>query len=140
MKVLITGGAGFIGSSIAKKLLERGDEVVLVDNFNDYYDPELKKSRISNLNSLFENVEVFQVDIANYEAMDKVFKQSKPDKICHLAAQAGVRYSIENPFAYQETNSKGTLNMLELCRHNKVKDFIFASSSSVYGNNKKICT
>lgn len=137
-KILVTGGAGFIGQAVAKKLLERGDKVVVVDNFNDYYDPELKKARANYLKENFPGVEIYKIDITDYEALDKLFKIKKFDKICHLAAQAGVRYSLENPFTYLENNSRGTLNLLELCRHHKVKDFIFASSSSVYGNNKKM--
>lgn len=139
IKVLITGGAGFISYHTSIRLLERGDSVVLVDNFNDYYDPSLKEARIESLKEKFsEGIEVEKVDIADYDKMDEVFKKHQPDKVLNLAAQAGVRYSLENPFAYQETNIKGFLNILELCRHNNVKDLIFASSSSVYGNNKKM--
>ncbi|MDO8259875.1 MAG: SDR family NAD(P)-dependent oxidoreductase, partial [Candidatus Magasanikbacteria bacterium] len=137
-KILITGGAGFIGMHVAQELLLRGDRVIIVDNFNDYYDPTLKEARANFLKENFDEVEIYKIDITDYAAMEKLFKIKKFDKVCHLAAQAGVRYSLENPFAYLETNSRGTLNLLELCRHYKVKDFIFASSSSVYGNNKKI--
>lgn len=136
--VFITGIAGFIGSSTAKKLLDKGYRVVGVDNLNDYYDPKLKKARLDLLKSYSDNVKIYKADITDYKVMDKIFSNEKIDKVCHLAAQAGVRYSIENPFAYQEVNLLGTLNMLELCRHHGVKDFIYASSSSVYGNNDKM--
>lgn len=136
--ILITGGAGFIGMHVAQELLLRGDRVTIVDNFNDYYDPSLKEARANLLKENFDEVEIYKIDITDYAAMEKLFKKKNFDKVCHLAAQAGVRYSLENPFAYLETNARGTLNMLELCRHYKVKDFIFASSSSVYGNNKKM--
>jgi len=137
-KILVTGGAGFIGMHVAQKLLERGGKVIIVDNFNDYYDPELKKARANLLKDNFSNVEIYKIDISDYEALEKLFKAKKFDKICHLAAQAGVRYSLEKPFTYLENNSRATLNLLELCRHYNVSDFIFASSSSVYGNNKKM--
>src|SRR3989339_226614 len=133
--ILITGGAGFVGSSVARVLLNRGDRILIVDNFNNYYDPRIKRDRIKNLEKDFYN---FETDITNYEEMDKIFKTEKIDKILHLAAQAGVRYSLTNPFAYQHSNYLGTLNMLELCRHHDIKDFVFASSSSVYGANKKM--
>jgi len=135
MKILLSGGAGFIGFHTAKALLERGDFVVIVDNFNDYYDVKLKEDRIKALPKGFE---LHRLDITDYEIMDSLFKKHKFDKICHLAAQAGVRYSLEKPFVYQKSNVEGTLTLLELARHNKVKDFVFASSSSVYGNNEKI--
>ena len=136
--ILLTGGAGFIGFHTAKKLLERGDRIIIVDNFNDYYDPELKRARAKILTSKYDAVEFEEVDIADYKALENIFKNEKIDKVCHLAAQAGVRYSLEHPFAYERTNITGTLNLLELCRHYSVKDFIYASSSSVYGNNKKL--
>ena len=138
MKILLTGGAGFIGFHTTKALLERGNEVVVVDNFNDYYNPELKEDRVKQLKSGFENITINRVDISNYKELEKIFQKEKIDKVCHLAAQAGVRYSLDEPFIYESTNVLGTLNLLELCRHYKVKDFIFASSSSVYGENKKI--
>jgi len=136
MKVLITGGAGFIGSHVAKRLLGRGDEVILVDNLCDYYDVNLKKDRLKNLEH--DNMIFYDVDITNYDDMDNIFKNHNVDKVCHLAAQAGVRYSLTHPFVYENTNGLGTLNMLELCRHNDVKDFVYASSSSVYGGNEKM--
>lgn len=133
-KILITGGAGFIGSQVTKALLERGDNVVVVDNFNEYYDSSLKRARVEKLLNGFDNFELIEVDIGDYERLEKIFKAKKIDKVCHLAAQAGVRYSLENPFIYAHTNYLGTLNLLELCRRYDVKDFIFASSSSVYGH------
>ncbi len=137
MQILVTGGVGFIGFHTAKALLERGDNVVVVDNFNDYYDVNLKKARAKELEK-FDNVEIIKADISDYKVMESIFKKSNFDKVCHLAAQAGVRYSLENPFAYETANALGTLNLLELCRHNNVKDFIFASSSSVYGGNERM--
>lgn len=138
MKILLTGGAGFIGFHVAKVLLARGDEIVIVDNFNDYYDPALKEDRIKELKNEFGGLQVVRADISDYDSLEKIFKENKFNKICHLAAQAGVRYSLENPFVYERANYLGTLNLLELCRHYQVKDFIFASSSSVYGDNKKL--
>ena len=137
MNILVTGGAGFIGFHTAKALLERGDNVVVVDNFNDYYDIRIKEARAKELKK-FDNVKIIRADISNYNSMEKIFQKNHFDKICHLAAQAGVRYSLENPFAYEKANGVGTLNLLELTRKNKIKDFIFASSSSVYGGNKKM--
>ena len=135
--ILLTGGAGFIGFHTAKALLVRGDNVVVLDNFNDYYDVKIKKERANLLNN-FKNVKIIKADISNYAALEKVFKKHKFDKICHLAAQAGVRYSLKDPFRYELWNSRGTLNLLELARKYKIKDFVYASSSSVYGGNKKI--
>jgi UDP-glucuronate 4-epimerase len=136
--ILVTGGAGFIGSQAVKFFLDRGDEVVAVDNFNDYYDPALKKSRQENLLSGFQKFKMYKADITDYSAMEEIFKKHEFSHVLHLAAQAGVRYSLSNPFAYEKTNILGTLNMLELCRQHNVKNFIFASSSSIYGDNKKI--
>lgn len=137
-KILLTGGAGFIGSHVTKALLERGDQVVIVDNFNDYYDPKLKHDRIKYLLGDHKNLKVMKVDITDYQAMEEIFKKYKFDKVCNLAAQAGVRYSLKNPFVYERTNILGFLNILELCRHYNIKNLIYASSSSVYGGNKEI--
>jgi UDP-glucuronate 4-epimerase len=134
MKILVTGGAGFIGMHVAKKLIELGHSVVIIDNFNDYYDVKLKEDRIK----LVSSAKVYRYDISDYEKIEEVFANEKFDKVCHLAAQAGVRYSLENPFVYIQSNDVGTLNLLECCRQYDVKDFVFASSSSVYGGNTKI--
>lgn len=137
MKVLVTGAAGFIGFHTALELLERGDEVIGVDNFNEYYEPSLKRSRADKLKSLYD-LNVIEADVSDYKAMEKIFNNNKIDKVFHSAAQAGVRYSIENPFVYEKSNVLGTLNLLELCRYYNVKDFVLSSSSSVYGNNQKL--
>lgn len=136
MKTLITGGAGFIGSNLAKKLMERGDEVVLIDNFNNYYDPKLKKDRIKIFLKGCK-FKLYKGDIRNQKLLAKIFKKEKLDKIVHLAAMAGVRNSLINPFLYEDVNVRGTINLLELAVKHKIKNFVFASSSSVYGNNKK---
>lgn len=136
-KVLITGGAGFIGSYSAKALMDRGDKVVLIDNFNDYYDPKLKHDRIKKLLKGYKFT-LYKGDIRDYKFLEKIFKKERPDKVLHLAAMAGVRYSLANPLLYQDVNVGGTLNLLELSRIHKIKNFVFASSSSVYGVNKKV--
>lgn len=136
-KILVTGVAGFIGSAVAKALLKRGDEVIGIDNMNDYYDPKLKEDRIEHFFKDEENFKFFIADISDYESMQILFSEYKIDKICHLAAQAGVRYSLENPHAYLKSNIDGTLNLFELARKYKIKDVIYASSSSVYGGNEK---
>jgi len=135
MNILLTGGAGFIGFHVAKALLERGDKVTIVDNFNDYYDVKLKEDRIKELGN---DIEVIKADISDNNLMDNIFKNHKFNKICHLAAQAGVRYSLENPIEYEKSNILGTLILLEMAKKYNIKDFVFASSSSVYGGNKKI--
>lgn len=135
-KILITGGAGFIGSALAKKLMERGDKVVIIDNFNDYYDPKLKHDRIKKFLKGYKFT-LYKGDIRDYKLLEKIFRKEKPDKIIHLAALAGVRNSLLDPLAYEDVNIKGTLNLLELSRKYKIKNFVYASSSSVYGNNKK---
>ncbi len=137
MKILVTGGAGFIGFHTARTLLGRGDEVVILDNLNEYYDSNLKKARVRELKKDYRFI-FTRADISDYKAVKSVFDQHKFNKVCHLAAQAGVRYSLEKPLVYGYSNIIGTLNLLELCRRHNVKDFIFASSSSVYGDNKKI--
>lgn len=136
MNVLITGCAGFIGSRVARMLLERGDKVIGVDNLNDYYDVSLKQARLDILKK-FEGFVFMRGDVADYDFLEEVAKSNKIDKILHLAAQAGVRYSLINPMSYEDANNKGTLNMLEIARHFNVKDFVFASSSSVYGGIKE---
>ena len=137
MKILITGGAGFIGSAVSKKLMDRGDKVVIIDNFNDYYDPKLKYDRIKIFLKGYK-FKLYKGDIRNYKFLEKIFRKEKPDKIVHLAAMAGVRNSIINPFIYAEVNIMGSINLLELAVKHKIKNFVFASSSSVYGNNKKL--
>jgi UDP-glucuronate 4-epimerase len=134
MKVLITGAAGFIGSTLARRLLDRGDEVIGIDNLNDYYDVELKKARLAAI-SIHENFTDIRINIEDREAVFDVFKTHKPSRVVNLAAQAGVRYSLENPRAYIDTNIVGFMNILEGCRHNNVEHLVFASSSSVYGAN-----
>jgi UDP-glucuronate 4-epimerase len=135
-KVLITGGAGFIGSAIAKKLMDRGDQVVLIDNFNDYYDPSLKEARIKIFLKGYK-FKLYRGDIRDEKLTEKIFKNEKIDKVIHLAAMAGVRYAIEHPLLYADVNILGTTNLLNLSAKYKIKNFIYASSSSVYGNNKK---
>jgi UDP-glucuronate 4-epimerase len=134
MKVLVTGAAGFIGSTTARRLLARGDEVVGLDNLNDYYDVNLKKARLAILQKE-PNFRFEFLDLADREGMAKLFAASRFERVVHLAAQAGVRYSIENPHAYVDSNVVGTLNVLEGCRHNAVKHLVYASTSSVYGAN-----
>ena len=134
MRVLITGSAGFIGSNLALRLLERGDEVIGVDNLNDYYDVELKKARLARTAGHARYTDI-RADIADRAAMDKVFAEHRPQRVVNLAAQAGVRYSLENPHAYVETNLVGFANILEGCRHHGVEHLVYASSSSVYGAN-----
>jgi UDP-glucuronate 4-epimerase len=137
MKILVTGTAGFIGFHLAKVLLERGDEVVGIDNFNDYYDVSLKEDRNKILEE-YDNYKLYRLDISNLKELKKVFKENKFDKVCHLAAQAGVRYSIENPYVYIDSNVVGFVNIINLTKDNNIKDFIYASSSSVYGNTKEV--
>lgn len=136
MKILITGGAGFIGSNLAKKLIDRGDKVVMIDNFNDYYDPQLKKDRIKKYLKGYD-FKLYKGDIRDIRLLDKIFKTEKLDKIMHLAALAGVRNSLLDPIEYEDVNVRGTLNLLEMARKYKIKNFVYASSSSVYGNNTK---
>lgn len=137
MKVFVTGVAGFIGMHVAKGLLERGDQVFGIDNLNDYYDPALKLDRLNELNS-FGNFRFEKIDISNKIALDDVFAKVKPDRVVHLAAQAGVRYSIQNPEIYLHSNLMGFGHVLEACRLNEVQHLVYASSSSVYGANKSI--
>ena len=136
MKVLVTGSAGFIGSSLSMHLLERGDKVVGIDNHNDYYDPSLKDARVNRFID-HSNYTHIRMDIRDRDIVDSLFKKNQFDCVVNLAAQAGVRYSIENPSAYIDSNIVGFANILEACRHNKVKHLVYASSSSVYGSNSK---
>ena len=136
-KILITGAAGFIGYHLCKSLLEDGYEVLGIDNLNDYYDTNLKQARLEQLKQ-FKSFLFNKVDIADRESLTKSFQSFNPQKIVNLAAQPGVRYSIENPYNYMDSNLVGFLNIIELCRNNKVKNFIYASSSSIYGANKKM--
>lgn len=137
MKILITGGAGFIGSNLAKKLIERGDDVCIIDNFNDYYDPKLKEARIKVLLKGCK-FKLYRGDIRDVKLIDRIFKKEKIDKVVHLAGMAGVRNSLLDPLLYEEVNVRGTMNLLEAAVKYNIKNFIFASSSSVYGNNKKV--
>ena len=135
-KVLITGGAGFIGFHLSKRLLDMGATVLGVDNLNDYYNPRLKEMRLNVLKE-YKKHQFLKIDIANKKDLEMVFKEFKPNIVVNLAAQAGVRYSIENPDAYIQSNMIGFYNILECCRHFPVKHLVYASSSSVYGANKK---
>ena len=135
MKILITGAAGFIGFHLSKKLLDNSYQVIGIDNLNDYYDPSLKKSRLEIL-SKYEGFTFHKVDIKDKEALDHIFETYRPTYVINLAAQAGVRYSIENPYAYVDSNLVGFVNILEACRHYPVEHLLYASSSSVYGGNK----
>jgi len=134
LKVLITGAAGFIGMHCALRLLERGDTVVGVDNLNDYYDVSLKEARLARLTA-HASFEFVKASIEDRKAMDSLFAVHHPDRVINLAAQAGVRYSLENPHAYVEANLQGFMNILEGCRHGAVSHLVYASSSSVYGGN-----
>ncbi|MDB4240400.1 NAD-dependent epimerase [Flavobacteriaceae bacterium] len=153
MKILVTGAAGFIGFHTCLKLVNQGHEVYGIDNINDYYDPKLKFDRLNELgfnqakSKLFKNkvqsakfnsLRFSRIDLVDYESIDNLFRQEQFEVVCNLAAQAGVRYSIENPKAYIDSNISGFLNILEGCRNHKVKHLVYASSSSVYGENKKV--
>ena len=153
MKILVTGAAGFIGFHTCLKLVSQGHEVYAIDNINDYYDPKLKFDRLNELgfneaaSKLFKNevqsakfisLRFSRIDLIDYESIDNLFKQEQFEVVCNLAAQAGVRYSIENPKVYIDSNISGFLNILEGCRNHKVKHLVYASSSSVYGENKKV--
>lgn len=151
MKILITGTAGFIGHNLAKKLLERGDEVIGLDNINDYYDTSLKYGRLEDTgiskkdiaygkltkSSKYPNYKFIKLNLEDREQLEKLFKDEKFTDVCNLAAQAGVRYSLENPHEYIQSNIVGFMNILECCRNNDVKALSYASSSSVYGLNKE---
>lgn len=137
MSILITGVAGFIGHAVAKRLLKLGNEVVGIDNLNNYYDISLKKSRLYDL-SHYSGMRFVELDIVDRNRMESLFSAERFDRVIHLAAQAGVRYSLEQPHTYADTNLIGHLNVLEGCRHHDVQHLIYASSSSVYGMNAKI--
>lgn len=137
MKVLVTGSAGFIGSALCLRLLERGDAVVGIDNHNDYYDPALKEARLAR-HLDHPNYTHVRVDLADREGIERVFIEHKPQRVVNLAAQAGVRYSIDNPLAYIDSNIVGFAHILEGCRHHQVEHLVYASSSSVYGANEKM--
>jgi UDP-glucuronate 4-epimerase len=153
MKILVTGASGFIGFHTCLKLVNQGHEVYGIDNINDYYDPQLKFDRLNELgfneveSKLFKNevksakfnsLRFSRIDLVDHDSIDNLFKQEQFEVVCNLAAQAGVRYSIENPKAYINSNISGFLNILEGCRNHKVKHLVYASSSSVYGENKKV--
>ena len=133
MKILVTGTAGFIGSTLALKLLARGDEVIGVDNINDYYDVDLKLARLERVKA-FDNFTEVRGNIEDRDFMEKTFREHQPQRVVNLAAQAGVRYSLENPYAYIDANILGFMNVLENCRHTGVEHLVYASTSSVYGN------
>ena len=135
MRTLVTGAAGFIGMHCALRLLDRGDEVIGIDNLNDYYDVSLKQARLAKL-SPKENFNFHKIDISDRDAMADLFASEQPDCVIHLAAQAGVRYSLTNPHAYINANLQGFMNVLEGCRHHQIGHLVYASSSSVYGGNE----
>ncbi len=137
MKILVTGAAGFIGNAVSLQLLERGDDVVGLDNMNDYYDVTLKEARLERL-APYERFRCVKLDVADREGMEALFREEGFERVIHLAAQAGVRYSIENPHAYVDSNLVGFMNILEGCRHNQVQHLVYASSSSVYGANRSM--
>lgn len=137
MKVFVTGCAGFIGMHTTLRLLARGDDVIGIDNLNDYYDVNLKKARLACLKS-HKNFTFYPLDIAEKQDLTEAFIREKPAHVIHLAAQAGVRYSLENPQAYLDANLQGFLNILECCRHHAIEHLVYASSSSVYGSNAKL--
>ncbi|WP_293762428.1 NAD-dependent epimerase [uncultured Paraglaciecola sp.] len=137
MKFLVTGAAGFIGNVVAQRLCQQGHDVVGLDNLNDYYDPNLKLARLKRIEHL-ANFRFIKMDLADRDGMANLFSSEKFERVIHLAAQAGVRYSIENPMAYIDSNIVGFATILEGCRHNKVQHLVYASSSSVYGMNDKM--
>jgi UDP-glucuronate 4-epimerase len=137
MRVLVTGSAGFIGAALAERLLARGDQVHGIDNHNDYYDPSLKEARLARF-AQHPNYTHLRGDLADAEVVDRVFHDFQPQRVVNLAAQAGVRYSLKNPHAYVQSNLVGFVNILEACRHHKAEHLVYASSSSVYGANRKL--
>ena len=136
-KIIITGSAGFIGASLCIKLLKRGDNIIGIDNHNDYYDPKIKEARIERL-AKYSNYQHYRIDLKDEENLSKIFKDHKPQKVVNLAAQAGVRYSMKNPLAYINSNIVGFAHILENCRLHKIKHLVYASTSSVYGANTKM--
>jgi UDP-glucuronate 4-epimerase len=136
-KILVTGSAGFIGFHLSKRLLDLGYQVLGVDNINDYYDVALKQARLAQLAD-YANFEFQKIELSEKDTTSEIFKNFKPEIVIHLAAQAGVRYSLINPHAYIESNVVGFINILEGCRHHGVKHLVYASSSSVYGANTKV--
>ncbi len=137
MQVLVTGGAGFIGSHLCEALLKRGDNITIIDDLNDFYDPKIKQNNLADIRKVRE-YKFYQCDIRNAKEMREIFLKEAPDAVIHLAARAGVRPSLAAPLLYEEVNVIGTLHLLELCREMPVKNFVFASSSSVYGINSKL--
>jgi UDP-glucuronate 4-epimerase len=135
--IIVTGSAGFIGSAVSLKLLERGDNVIGIDNHNDYYDPKIKDARLERLIK-YKNYKHYKIDLSDRQSLDEIFKKHTIQKVVNLAAQAGVRYSMENPLAYINSNIVGFAHILENCRHYKVEHLVYASSSSVYGANTKM--
>ncbi|MBE2293455.1 MAG: GDP-mannose 4,6-dehydratase, partial [Phycisphaerales bacterium] len=137
MKILVTGSAGFIGAALSQRLLERGDQVVGFDNLSDYYDVNLKQARLARLQSYPEFTEV-RANLEDRATLSDVFARHQPQRVVNLAAQAGVRYSLENPHAYVDSNLVGFVNILEACRHHQIEHLVYASSSSVYGANTRM--
>ena len=137
MKYLVTGAAGFIGNFVAERLCNKGHQVIGLDNLNDYYDPNLKQARLDRIKH-FKEFTFVRMDLADRAGIADLFEREKFDRVIHLAAQAGVRYSIENPMAYIDSNLVGFATILEGCRHNKVQHLVYSSSSSVYGMNEKM--
>ena len=134
--ILVTGAAGFIGYHLSRKLLDRGDKVVGLDNLNNYYDVQLKRDRLEQLEP-FSNFSFYKMDLCDRDGLKSLFEKHSITRICHLAAQVGVRYSLVNPYTYQKSNIEGFLNVIDLAREYKTANFVYASSSSVYGDNKK---
>tara|TARA_B100000989_G_scaffold145077_1_gene108095 strand:- start:15111 stop:16118 length:1008 start_codon:yes stop_codon:yes gene_type:complete len=137
MKLLVTGSAGFIGSMLSLKLLERGNDIIGIDNHNNYYDPKIKDDRVKLLKE-YKKYKHYKIDLCDKNKLDKIFKDHKPERVVNLAAQAGVRYSIKNPMAYINSNVVGFINILENCRNYKIEHLVYASTSSIYGGNTKM--
>jgi UDP-glucuronate 4-epimerase len=137
LKTLVTGGAGFIGSNLTEALLKRGDEVIVIDNFNDYYNPARKRANVAPFND-YPHFKLHEADFRDQEAVNEIFARHQPDNVAHIGAMAGVRYSVKNPHLYTETNVNGTVNLLEAAQKYRVSNVVFASTSSVYGQTDKI--